>query len=181
MRNLQSVIVKSFMLLLYAMPFASLAATDQAMPPQGVTGQARFDWIKHTQVTLDELKTKLNLNPTQIPAWDTWTAGVVGDAHNQLLMHADDCHHGMRHHSAWINESTPDQMTHGIACLRAEMTRMQEHLVQLEAAQVRTKIFYDTLGPNQKTIFDLFWHEMYHRASGHHGGSNDNDDDDDDE
>lgn len=58
---------------------------------------------------------------------------------------------------------------YGIACLRAETTWMQAHLVQLEAAQVHTKTFYDVWDSNQKTIFDLFWHVMYRRVSGSRG------------
>jgi len=57
-------------------------------------------------------------------------------------------------------------MARGIEHLRAEANWVQEHLVQLEAAQVRTQAFHDTLGTNQKTIFDLFWGEMHHRVSG---------------
>jgi len=66
--------------------------------------------------------------------------------------------------------TTPERMAHGIERLRAETKWMQEHLAQLEAALGRTNAFYNTLGTNQKTIFDLFWHKVYHRASGHDGG-----------
>ena len=60
--------------------------------------------------------------------------------------------------------TTPERMARGIARLRAETATMQDHLTQLEAAQVRTKALYDTLSTNQKTIFDLFWHGVYHRV-----------------
>jgi len=58
-------------------------------------------------------------------------------------------------------------MARGIERLRADTKWMQGHLVELEAAQARTKAFYGELDANQRTIFDLFWHEVHHRASGH--------------
>lgn len=166
MRNLSSVVIQYLMLLICSVPLSSMAAAGATMPSQRGMGQAQFDWVKHTQVTLDELKAKLNLTPAQGSAWSAWSAGVLGDAHRQFGARTEECHRTMRHSNGWVSESTPDQMTRGIACLRAETTWMQAHLAQFEAAQVRTKTFYDVLDSNQKTIFDLFWHVMYHRVSG---------------
>jgi hypothetical protein len=67
--------------------------------------------------------------------------------------------------------TTPERMARGIERLRAETLWMQEHLSRLEAAQIRTAAFYGALDTNQKTIFDLFWHELYHRVSGHDVGA----------
>jgi hypothetical protein len=116
---------------------------------------------------VDELKGKLNLGPEQTAAWDTWSAGVTKDAQRQF-----------EQKKSWLEEkgvrgkpttdgTTPERMARGIERLRAEAKWMQEQLVQLEAAQVRTKTFYNTLATNQRTIFDLFWHEVHHRVSGH--------------
>jgi hypothetical protein len=126
-----------------------------------------FNWMQHTQRTLDELKAKLNLAPGQMPAWDMWSSGVITDARQQLEQRKP------RHEAkakAATGGTTPEQMASGIERLRAETSSMQEHLVQLEAAQVRTQAFYNGLDTNQKTIFDLFWHEVYHTVSGHHDG-----------
>lgn len=121
-----------------------------------------FDWVQHTQRTLDDLKGKLNLAPEQLAAWDTWSGGVIKDARQQL----DQKYSGREPRArSMADGTTPARMAQAIERLRAETNRMQAHLVQLEAAQVRTQAFYNALSPNQKTIFDLFWHEVYHRAS----------------
>jgi hypothetical protein len=141
-------------------------------PPPGAMMEHghQFDWIAHTQHTLDELKGKLNLAPEQMTAWDAWSHGVIKDSQQQLDQKKvkSDEKRGSSKNS--IDETTPEQMARGIERLRAETNWMQEHLIQLEAAQVRTLAFYNILGTNQKTIFDLFWHEMYHRISGHDDG-----------
>lgn len=133
-----------------------------------------FDWIQHTRHTLTELKRKLNLAPEQLPAWETWSGGVVKDAHQQLESRKDLREKKDSGTKTQEDATTPEQMALGIQRLHAQIEWMQQHVVQLEAAQARTKAFYDTLDANQKTIFDLFWHEMYHRAAGHEdGGSGD--------
>jgi len=165
----QFVLVGAGALLLQCVPVFADEASPA--PAGGMPGHSRnFDWIQHTQRTLDELKGKLNLAPGQVAAWDTWSSGVLKDARQQLDQK-----------KSWLEEkegaakspadgTTPDRMARGIERLRAETNWMQEHLAQLEAAQVRTKAFYDKLDTNQKTIFDLFWHEVHHRAAGHDDG-----------
>ena len=121
-------------------------------------------WLQHTQRTLDELKGKLNLAPEQMVAWDTWSGGVIKDARQQLEQKKSG-REAMNAKARSVDDgTTPERMARGIERLRAETNWMQEHLVQLEAAQVRTQAFYNTLSTNQKTIFDLFWHKVYHRA-----------------
>ena len=120
-----------------------------------------MDWIKHTRDTLGELKRKLNLTPAQAPAWDAWSAGIMGDAGHQLSSESAACEH--MHGMGGEDLTTPEQMQHGIACLRARTAEMEAHLSQLEAAQARTKTFYEALDTNQRTIFDMFWREMHHR------------------
>lgn len=46
----------------------------------------------------------------------------------------------------------------------AQIKWMEAHLERLNAAQVRTKTFYDALDTEQKTIFDLFWTVMHQRT-----------------
>ncbi len=142
-------------------------------PPQKLTAtqehEQQFDWILHTRQTLDELKEKLNLNPGQLAAWDIWSAGVIKDGQQQLE------HKGNRRDESPaektpVGSSTPERMTRDIERLRSETAWMQENLNQLETAQMRTSIFYGVLDTSQKITFDLFWHEMYHRVSGHELG-----------
>jgi len=150
---------------------AAFAAEESPMKSGGMAEQYQhFDWIEHTQHTLDELKVKLNLAPEQMAAWNAWSGGVLKDARQQLEQKKSVHEKSGKQAKPMADETTPEQMAEGIARLRDETNWMQEHLTQLEGAQVRTAAFYNTLGANQKTIFDLFWHEMHHRVSGHDGG-----------
>lgn len=149
----------------------TLAADPPPAPGQPMGPSARrFDWVDHTQQTLSELKGKLNLTAGQMAAWDTWSAGVLNDARAQLARMKDRQEAMGAGARPWAEGPTPERMAKGIERLRAEIQRMQEHLKQLEAAQARTKVFYDQLDTNQKTIFDLFWHEVHHRMAGHADG-----------
>jgi hypothetical protein len=135
-----------------------------------VTGHAQeFDWVEHTRSTLGELKAKLTLDPGQMPAWDTWSNGVVKDAHRQISPQSARPDDTLGVADSYSDETTPAQMARGIEHLRAHTAWMQDHLVELEAAQARTQAFYDALDAKQKTIFDLYWHEIRHRVSGHDG------------
>ncbi|HYB51635.1 MAG TPA: Spy/CpxP family protein refolding chaperone [Burkholderiaceae bacterium] len=136
----------------------------QPMAPQGMAPQERrFDWFEHTQQTLGELKAKLNLAPGQTAAWNSWSAGVLADAKQQLTRMKDREEKMGEGPRAWAQGTTPERMARGIERLRAEIERMQAHLTQLEAAQGRTLAFYNQLDANQKTIFDLFWQEVHYR------------------
>lgn len=141
------------------------------MSPQGGMSHhfQEFDWVKHTQQTLDDLKGKLNLKPEQMPAWEAWSTGVITDANQQLEKDKTRRDEMASSKQALMDETTPQRMAKGIERLRAQTTWMQEHLVRLDAAQVRTKTFYDALETEQKTIFDLFWTVMHHRNAGHDG------------
>jgi len=149
---------------------ATPVLAQEGPPPMIMAGHmVAFDWVRHTQSTLDELKGLLNLTPDQTAAWDTWSHGVIKDAHQQI----DQRKLGSEEKSGKVKDTmsntTPELMAQGIEHLRAQTAWMQAHLTQLEAAQVRTLTFYNTLSANQKTIFDLFWHEMHHRSAGHDG------------
>ena len=160
--------IAGLVILLHGFPV--YAAEPAPGSPDRPAGHTRAPgWIEHTQHTLDELKLKLNLAPGQVSAWEVWSSGVLKDAREQLEPgHGSaDAKTGMEKHQ---DASTPEQMSRGIERLREEIAWKQGHLVKLEAAQARTQAFYDKLETNQKTIFDLFWHEVYHRMSGHDGG-----------
>jgi hypothetical protein len=135
----------------------------------GVPGPARdFDWMAHTRATLDALRPLLHLDPGQMAAWDEWSQGVLNDAHRELDHNAAPEMPRAKGNTAF-DESTPQQMARGIEHLRKHLAWMQAHLVELEAAQSRTQAFYDALDVKQKTVFDLYWHEVRHRVSGDDG------------
>ncbi len=155
-------------------PAAATSADEDPPPPPGSAMEhgRHFDWVMHTQRTLDELNAKLNLAPAQLAGWNTWSKGVLDDGKRQLVQKKDEQNQQRADSKALIGETTPEKMARGIERLKSETAWMQEHLVQLEAARSRTSTFYDTLDTNQKTIFDLFWHELYHRTSGHDQSGN---------
>jgi len=150
-------------------PVISASADEDLPPMQGSAMEhgRHFDWLMHTQRTLDELKGKLNLAPAQLAGWNTWSRGVLDDSKQQLGHKKNEHDQKQLESKVSADETTPEKMARGIERLKSETAWMQEHLAQLEAAQIRTSAFYATLDTNQKTIFDLFWHELYHRISGH--------------
>ena len=157
----------------FLLPSISFAADPQMPAPSGMTRQPLdFDWVKHTQQTLDDLQAKLNLKPEQKPAWETWATGVITDANEPVKKKSDTQEKSNTNdedknssETELADQTTPQRMAKGIARLRAHTDWMQAHLVRLDAAQVRTKTFYDSLEPEQKTIFDLFWTVMHHTNS----------------
>jgi hypothetical protein len=151
----------------FLLPSISFAADPQMPASSGMTRQSlHFDWVKHTQQTLDDLQAKLNLKPEQKPAWEAWAKGVITDANEQVKKKSDTNDEDENSsETELVDQTTPQRMAKGIARLRAHTDWMQAHLVRLDAAQVRTKTFYDTLEPEQKTIFDLFWTVMHHTNS----------------
>lgn len=151
------------------------AFANPAMPGLGL-GQggmfrhaSNFDWVKHTQQTLEELKGKLSLKPEQMPAWETWAAGVIADANQQVENDNPAATDKASARQALKDETTPQRMAKGIERLRTQTSWMQAQLVRLDAAQARTQTFYDALDAQQKTIFDLFWTVMHHRIADQDG------------
>ena len=141
------------------------AEDGAALSAPAMAGHMRnFNWVQHTQRTLEELKVKLNLSPQQMAVWNTWSGGVMKDAHQQYEPRKSGHQEKGGKAKSMADGPTPERMAHEIERLRDATKWMQEHLVQLEAAQLRTKEFYDALDTNQKTIFDLFWHKVHLRA-----------------
>ncbi|MBJ2177895.1 hypothetical protein JC795_06755 [Pseudomonas veronii] len=153
------------------------AFANPAMPGLGLgPGQggmfrhaSNFDWVKHTQQTLEELKGKLSLKPEQMPARETWAAGVIADANQQVEKGNAAATDKASARQALKDETTPQRMAKGIERLRTQTSWMQAQLVRLDAAQARTQTFYDALDAQQKTIFDLFWTVMHHRIADQDG------------
>jgi phage shock protein A len=118
------------------------------------------DRMPQVQRRLDDLKARLNLEPWQNEAWAIWSAGASEFALQRLTQK-----------QAWLEKrkaltrpvqegTTPERMARSIERLRARTAILQENLDRLEAAQVRTSVFYDQLDTNQKTIFDLYASQM---------------------
>lgn len=154
----------------FLLPSTRVFANPPMSPQGGMFHHFQdFDWVKHTQQTLDDLKAKLNLKPEQMPAWETWATGVIADANQQLEEDKTRRDEMASSKQALIDETTPERMAKGIERLRAQTKWMQAHLVRLDTAQARSKTFYDALEAEQKTIFDLFWTVMHHRNAGYDG------------
>ncbi len=137
-----------------------LALGDSSRDPQPPAPFAHsFDWTAHTQELLTDLKDRLVLTASQATAWDAWSAGALEDARAQ----------GEQMKALFESRSmpqdpdltTPDRMSRKAERLRTQITLMQAHLARVEAAQKRTRTFYDQLDAKQKTIFDLFWKQDY--------------------
>src|SRR5450830_1427872 len=127
-----------------------LAAVPTVGPAPAMQPRRR-DALQHAQFRLNELQRKLSLSPEQKSAWETWSTAEL---------------QAMKQHQAWqaahapqaqppAELSTPQRMAQAIAHLRDHKYLLDQHLQQLEARQVRTQAFYDTLDAKQKTIFDL--------------------------
>jgi len=137
------------------------------MPPTP-SGQHQYTDITHfTEARLQSLKEKLDLDPSQISAWNTWSSGVISDVKKQNM-------EDQKVVSDWMDEvpentTTPEKLAHQEEHLRHHIMRMQNQLNRLEAARLNAITFYTALNKSQKTIFDLFWQEsaFHHRSIGH--------------
>ncbi len=165
----QALLAVGSILLLYS---GFLMAAEMP-PPPAAASQGPMDWVQHTQEMLDDLKTKLNLTASEKGAWDTWSDLVLNNARAQSekisMWRGEHMKQGYVGDAAHAHMSTPDRMAHGLEHMRTEIKRMQDHVALLEVAQASTKRFYDTLDPNQKTIFDLYWQQSYQWGMGEHG------------
>ncbi len=141
----------------FLLQLAPAMATDLPYPADVA------DRMLQVQRRLDDLKARLNLEPGQYEAWAIWSAGTSEIALQRLTQK-----------QAWLEKrkaltrpvqegTTPERMARSIERLRARTAFMQENLGRLEAAQVRTSVFYDQLDANQKTIFDLYASQMRER------------------
>ena len=150
-----------------ALCLSSASAVLAQPATSGVAANASVDWLSHTRSTLEDLRGKLNLGANQKAAWDAWSAGVIKDAQEQLNPRRSKTDIPSAPPIATLNDTTPQRMARSLRDMRADLVWLGQQVTQLEAAQARTQTFYDGLDRNQKTIFDLFWHELHHRRSGH--------------
>ena len=117
-------------------------ASSLSIPSYAEENLHRHEWsaenrAEHFQKHLDELHSKLNLNSAQETAWQTYTHKIAPTNQDQR--------------GDWEAISklpAPERLDKMIAI-------KSEHLQRLEAHAAALKEFYATLGPEQKTIFDL--------------------------
>lgn len=133
-----------------------------ATPQQDGTGQAaprESERVSRARNALRDLKTRLKLTPSQLPAWKAWFSGMLNDAAHPVAM--DDAECGAKSAPAGRSAAdAPELMRRSVACLRARTAGMQAELARLEAAQSRTRELYDALDAGQRMTFDLFWYDM---------------------
>lgn len=131
-------------------------AADAAKP--GMTERAGHfqhgarDPVARTTRRLDDLGEKLNLKSPQQVAWQTYSAAIIAQA--RVRKHQWE-QMRVAHHAPRENLTTPERMAKIADRLRQASGRMSQLASE-------TKTFYDQLGPEQKTIFDLYakagWH-----------------------
>lgn len=127
-----------------------VAATDVAQAPHFWTK----DPVAHSQKRLDSLSKKLNLTRAQQPAWTTFSSAMLKLAQERAQERA-----GWKSadHAKLKDMSTPDRIEYMAA-------RMRTGAEKLSKLASDTKIFYDQLSPEQKTIFNLSAEREMHRG-----------------
>jgi hypothetical protein len=163
-------------LLASAMLLASAALASAQTPPQppgppaagwghhGVQQHGPQDWqaerAKMEERRLAELHTKLNLKPSQEPAWQAFVTGLQA-ARPTPKPHEKPDWEQMK------METTPERLDH----MLSRTDDMRAHLAQLDQV---VKTFYAGLSKDQQTIFDdnfkgLGPHHGDHGGWDHHG------------
>ena len=140
-----------------SIPFAiaadqtAAAATEQPHAGEHHRGHEQCG-TEYAQKNLDRLQQQLHLKDSQQAAWAQYKAFILGS----LTSHEKGMEDRHSHRSeARESMSTPARIQEMVA-------HMREHADKLEKLGKQTDAFYQTLSPEQKTIFDLHW-------KGHHG------------
>jgi len=145
---------------------AAVAAAQTAPPPpgppapgwghHGVQRHGPQDWqaerAKMEERRLAELHTKLDLKPTQEPAWQAFVTGLQAARPTPQPHEKPD----------WEKmemETTPERLDH----MLSHIDKMRAHLAQLDQV---VKTFYAGLSKDQQTIFD----DNFDFRGPHHGG-----------
>ena len=135
-------------------------AADLAQPAMmrgaNAPHHALHDPVATAQNRLDRLGAKLNLKSSQQDAWKTFSAAMLKHAQE----HAQEMEKwGPGERAKREDLATPDKME----AMAAHMRQGAERLSKLAGD---TKLLYDQLSPEQKTIFDLYaknaWHNRMH-------------------
>jgi protein CpxP len=131
--------------------------------PEGHPGAEhgrRGDPVAATQKRLGQLKQKLNLKPAQQASWDTYANAMTAQARARAQAHEQMKGMGGRDHE---NMSTPEKMEKMAAMMRVGAD-------SLSKSAADTKVFYDGLSVEQRTIFDLYARNAWNSRMqhGHH-------------
>ena len=100
---------------------------------------------------LETLKSDLKLKPDQEAAWTEWAGKIKGDHASWEEKHKNE--------QSWASLPVPDRMEKMLAFSRG-------HIARQEVRLAATKIFYATLTPEQRKIFDKGFNFEHH---GHFG------------
>ncbi|HUW37216.1 MAG TPA: Spy/CpxP family protein refolding chaperone [Rhodocyclaceae bacterium] len=133
-------------------------ATDAAKPgtPErsGSFQRRARDPVAFATKRLDDLGKKLNIKPSQQLAWQTYSDAMIASARERRL-HWEQMKLARRSRRGDL--STPERMVKVADRLRRASDRMSKLASE-------TKAFYDQLGQEQKTIFDLYARAGWHGA-----------------
>ncbi len=147
----------------FLMAGAAAGTMAQDMRP-GAHGEAEaarghaVDPVLATQKRLAELRQKLNLKPNQHEAWERFSNALTA----QAKMHAQSREKMNRSSGRdFENMPTPEKMEKMAARMRLNADRLSK-------AASDTKVFYDVLSPEQKTIFDLFSKNVWNNRMREH-------------
>lgn len=114
-------------------------------------GDMKMDHVASAQKHLSEFKGKLNLTKDQEPAWNTFSEQVLAQAKSMGSM-PDSVKKDM--------QSMPQTAPERMAMMASVMKDRAQHMASM-ADTVKT--FYNTLTPEQKTVFDKMHNsEMAH-------------------
>jgi hypothetical protein len=84
-----------------------------------------------------------------MPAWETWSSGVLADAHQQEKSNAADTESAPAE-KVLKDETTPERMAKGIERLRTQTNWMQAQLVRLDAPRRARKPSTTPWTPSRK-------------------------------
>lgn len=130
---------------------ASPPAGPGAAPAAREGGRGHFDPAKRQERMAqrqEALKQKLQISPGQEPAWNSFTSAMRPPAKVQRPDRA-----------AIEKMSTPERIDH-LRALRSQ------RIAEMDRRGEATKVFYATLSPEQKKVFDT---ETLRRGGRHHG------------
>lgn len=135
--------------IIVAAPSFANAAAAARPETKAQAGHFQFrgkDLVVRTTRRLGDLGKKLDIKPSQQAAWQTYSAAIIAQArvqkHQWQQMRV--ARRASREHL-----TTPERM----AKIADRLRQASERMSQLAS---ETKTFYDQLGPEQKTIFDLY-------------------------
>jgi Spy/CpxP family protein refolding chaperone len=151
MKRLSSAVLIAALTAFSATSLYAAAPDSPAGPHKGDHEQNR---AAHAQKNLDELQQQLHLKDNQQAAWSQYKAFVLTAMSEREKQHAEH-----RPDAAGAdNSSTPER-------LQKLATELRTRAAALEKFAAQTDVFYKTLSPEQKTIFDL--HARHHHPRRH--------------